>query len=116
VQRRPDTDAVRRGQIALLFEIQDTGMGISTENQARLFQPYMQADASISRRFGGTGLGLNICRMLVNAMQGEIGVVSTEGQGSTFWFTLPFAPASEASIAENEAQAPAKAARTLYVL
>jgi PAS domain S-box-containing protein len=88
------------GGVALRFSVKDTGIGMTEDQLGNLFRSYVQADTSIARRFGGTGLGLAVSRQLVTLMGGEVGVESEPGQGSTFWFRLTF----------NKQEAPARVA------
>lgn len=81
--------------LRLRFEVTDTGIGISPDAQARIFESFTQADETIIDRFGGTGLGLSIARQLVEAHGGCIGVESVPGQGSTFWFEIMVSPAAD---------------------
>lgn len=75
--------------VTILFEVADTGIGIAKDAQATLFDPFTQVDGSLTRKYGGTGLGLSICKRLADMMGGELSVVSTPSEGSTFSFKIP---------------------------
>ena len=92
------------GGVHVRFEVRDQGIGVPAEKIPLLFAPFIQADSGIARRYGGSGLGLSICKRLVELMGGTIGVDSEEGIGSTFWFELPFQLADNAAVAQESAR------------
>jgi len=105
--------------VTLSFAVKDTGIGIAPEDQARLFEPFAQADASIARRFGGTGLGLSIVKRLAALMDGEVRLTSTSGAGSEFKLVLTFRWASADALAllgESSPQPGERALRGVRVL
>ena len=105
----------RAGKRRLRFEIEDTGIGIPEAAQAGLFRRFQQADGSTSRRFGGSGLGLAITRRLAEMMDGGVGFISCEGQGSTFWLEISAPVAAPTVEAEADESTPLEGLRALLV-
>ena len=99
--------------VTLKFSVSDTGIGLSHEQTAKLFQSFQQADSSTSRKYGGTGLGLAIAKQLAKLMDGEVGVESELGKGSTFWFTATF---TKSKSAKQKTLMPTPDLRGLHVL
>ncbi|MDX9990173.1 response regulator [Thiothrix unzii] len=108
--------AIRDAQVRLQFTVKDTGIGISPNQQAKLFQPFAQADSSLSRRHGGSGLGLVISQSLARLMAGDITLASQLGQGSTFVFTAAFATCTDALPVDTAANAIVTNFNTVQVL
>jgi len=114
VQVRVSAAGLHEHQVRVKFEVRDTGIGLSEDVQAKLFQPFVQADGSTTRKYGGTGLGLAICKRIVELMRGSIRLESTLGEGSSFSFELSF-PIDDAAN-EYEADFDSDALKDMKVL
>ena len=102
VVARAELEEAGETHVKVRFSVSDTGIGLSAADQARLFQPFTQADGSTTRRYGGTGLGLAITKRLAQLLGGEIGVNSEPGKGATFWFTARFERAAAGAAGSRE--------------
>jgi signal transduction histidine kinase/CheY-like chemotaxis protein len=120
VARRAESETLG-ASVPLRVTVRDTGIGVTPEQQARIFEDFAQADESTSRKYGGSGLGLGIARRLVALMKGELGVCATPGGGSTFWFHVDLAaacrelPAAASQLSGEDARAFLKGRRILVV-
>ncbi len=90
------------GKSRMSFEVRDTGIGVATDKIEKIFDPFTQADSSVTRRFGGTGLGLSMCKQLAEALGGSIGATSIEGEGSRFTFTIDPGPIDQQNLIDGE--------------
>ncbi|MGH6990815.1 MAG: ATP-binding protein, partial [Stellaceae bacterium] len=116
VSLRPaDAGTTENAPSLVRFEVTDTGIGMTAEVCANLFQKFTQADTSITRRFGGTGLGLAISKQLTELMGGKIGVSSRPGAGTTFWFEIPLVATTAPILDQRELSARIKGMRALLV-
>lgn len=109
-QRKAESDRVE-----ILFSVRDTGPGIRDEVKKKLFDPFTQADNTVSRRHGGTGLGLAICKSLVEMMDGQLGVNSIFGEGATFWFTAKLPRARQSTASQDVDTEPLAGCRALLI-
>jgi two-component system, sensor histidine kinase and response regulator len=107
-ERGPVKDLVR-------FSVRDTGIGLTPAQQAKLFRPFAQADASTARQYGGTGLGLSIVKRLAELMSGEVGVQSAPGAGATFWFSARLPRCAREAAEDSPSSAPPEGRRVLVV-
>lgn len=112
---RADLMEDRPEALVVQFSVSDTGIGIAAQDQERLFLPFTQADASTTRRYGGTGLGLAIVRRVADALGGEVGVTSSPHRGSTFWCTVPLAPARRSHLISTRPTRAVPGTRALVV-
>jgi signal transduction histidine kinase/CheY-like chemotaxis protein/HPt (histidine-containing phosphotransfer) domain-containing protein len=98
---RADVESSSGSIVQIKFSVTDQGIGLSAEQQKRLFQPFIQADGSVTRKYGGTGLGLSICKRLAELMNGSVGIDSLQGNGSTFFLVVPLAACADQAVGSS---------------